>query len=148
MFYQLSLSWQLSILEYRKRKSVGSDCDTRGLSGPRDSSPPPSLSLTCFTVLPAPSADSSVSSCNAFTMMSSSTPSTSTQESSLSPTYFSSPSKLAHTEDGESPPDLALSPIQPFLLPHLSVVFDSNSTKNEVKRGWCVDITFSTLHSS
>ncbi|XP_071539077.1 uncharacterized protein upSET isoform X2 [Panulirus ornatus] len=125
---------KLSILEYRKRKSVGSDCDSRGLSGPTDSSPLPSLSLTCFTVLPTHSTDSSVSSFNAINMMSSSTPSTSTQESSLSPTYFSSPSKLAQTEDGESPPDLALSPIHPFLLPPLSVVFESKSTKDEVKR--------------
>ncbi|XP_042225569.1 uncharacterized protein LOC121868730 isoform X3 [Homarus americanus] len=117
---------KLSILEYRKRKSVSSEGDNRGLSGPSDSSPPRSLSLTCSTVLSAPCADSSFSSnpsCSS---------NISTREPSISPTYFS-PSKLAQTEADESSPDLALSPIQPLMITPLSIVLDSKSTKDEVK---------------
>nr|XP_053631900.1 uncharacterized protein LOC128688220 isoform X2 [Cherax quadricarinatus] len=119
---------QLSILEYRKRKSVSSENESRVLlSGPSDSSPPPS-SLLCSTVLSASCADTCVSS------NLSSASNTSTPEPSLSPTYLSPPQKTDRSEASESSPDLVLSPVRPLLLAPLSIILDGKSTKDEVKR--------------
>ncbi|XP_045620704.2 uncharacterized protein upSET isoform X1 [Procambarus clarkii] len=120
---------KLSILEYRKRKSVSSESDSRGLSGPSDSSSPPPSSLVCSTALSAPCTDSLVLSSNP-----SSASNTSTREPSLSPTYLSPLPKLGRSEATESSPDIALSPVRPLLLTPLSVVLDGKSTKDEVKR--------------
>lgn len=105
---------QLSILEYRKRKSVG------GEAGPLDSSPPP---------------------CQPPNLTSGGDSSGSTRESLMrqgthSPSQ-SSPHGLTggSGEDGDSSPDLPLSPICPIILPPSPINFDTRSTAEETKRG-------------
>ncbi|XP_047495875.1 uncharacterized protein LOC125043667 isoform X2 [Penaeus chinensis] len=118
---------KLSILEYRKRKSVSSESETRGANGPRDQSPPP---------LPpppgasgAPLADTSGSCApNPVTL-----PSASTTQELLSSPSAASPAKGSCASAGDSSPDLSLSPIRPLSL-SLPAVLDDKLTNDEGRR--------------
>lgn len=104
---------QLSILEYRKRKSVG------GEAGPLDSSPP----------------------CQPPNRTSGGDFSGNVHESVLrggphSPSQSSPPGLTGGSgEDGDSSPDLPLSPIVPIILPPSPINFDTRITAEETKRG-------------
>ncbi|XP_037778137.1 uncharacterized protein LOC119574930 isoform X4 [Penaeus monodon] len=118
---------KLSILEYRKRKSVSSESETRGANGPRDQSPPP---------LPpppgasgAPLADTSGSCAPSPVTL----PSASTTQELLSSPSAASPAKGSCASAVDSSPDLSLSPIRPLSL-SLPAVLDDKLTKDEGKR--------------
>ncbi|XP_063614190.1 uncharacterized protein LOC134787362 isoform X1 [Penaeus indicus] len=118
---------KLSILEYRKRKSVSSESETRGANGPRDQSPPP---------LPpppgasgAPPADMSGSCAPSPVTL----PSASTTQELLSSPSAASPAKGSCASAVDSSPDLSLSPIRPLSL-SLPAVLDDKPTNDEGRR--------------
>ncbi|ROT64638.1 hypothetical protein C7M84_017420 [Penaeus vannamei] len=98
---------KLSILEYRKRKSVSSESETRGANGPH----------TSGSCAPSP-----------VTL-----PSASITQEPLSSPSAASPAKTSCASAVDSSPDLSLSPIRPLSL-SLPAVLDDKLTKDEGKR--------------